>query len=193
MFSQPPNDAIILFSNRTYIMYQPRHVANALITTASLANQTMSQMRLQKMLYIIHGVYSVWHKEPLLPEVFEAWQYGPAIDSILRGYDDFDPVFRELTNTNQKREHVVMPPKSDVKFWNTLQQVYRDFAEYSDHALSTLEHDQFSAWFILQQQGLLGETIPQALIVEHFEKHILPVLGIVKEESNVIKVDFNPY
>lgn len=171
-------------------MYQPRHVANALLERAELTGLAMSQMRLQKMLYFFHGCYSVWHDEPLLPEVFEVWQYGPAIDTILREYTEGDPCIceRYVANSTYK----LTPPKSDTKFWSSLDTVWSYFSKYDDHQLSNMAHCEGSPWAEMMKRKMLNHTIPQHMIIEYFKTITSQPNKVIKKEDNVVHVEFGP-
>lgn len=46
----------------------------------------ISNIKLQKLLYLVFGEYYLAKKKKLFPEPFQAWQYGPVVASV---YDEF--------------------------------------------------------------------------------------------------------
>ena len=48
----------------------------------------ISNPKLQKLLYYAQGLYLALYGKPLFREPIEAWQYGPAIDSVYQSYKD---------------------------------------------------------------------------------------------------------
>ena len=46
----------------------------------------LTNIKLQKLLYLVFGEYYLDHGKPLFRETFEAWQYGPVVASV---YDEF--------------------------------------------------------------------------------------------------------
>lgn len=48
----------------------------------------ISNPKLQKLLYYAQGIYLALYGKPLFREPIEAWQYGPAIDSVYQKYAD---------------------------------------------------------------------------------------------------------
>jgi len=47
-----------------------------------LSKWTVTNLKLQKILYIAHMVYMGRNKKPLIFEQFEAWDYGPVVNSL---------------------------------------------------------------------------------------------------------------
>lgn len=47
----------------------------------------VTQMKLQKMVYIAHGYHLARYDSPLIEETFEAWKFGPVVPSIYREYN----------------------------------------------------------------------------------------------------------
>src|SRR5712671_6840917 len=55
----------------------PRAVANLLLKEARVRGQRVSNLKLQKLLFLCHALYLVRTGRPLVRGSFEAWQYGP--------------------------------------------------------------------------------------------------------------------
>ena len=59
--------------------YPAAKVANEFISYADHLRQPLTNMQLQKLVYIAHGFYLAWRDEPLVSEEVKAWQWGPVI------------------------------------------------------------------------------------------------------------------
>src|SRR5882757_6997431 len=55
----------------------PRAVANLLLKEARSRGHHISNLKLQKLLFLCHAFYLVETGRPLVRGSFEAWQYGP--------------------------------------------------------------------------------------------------------------------
>src|SRR5690348_2726800 len=62
--------------------YDPRAVANYFLDLASVDGESISPLKLQKLLYFGHGWHLAITGEPLLSERIRAWKYGPVVESI---------------------------------------------------------------------------------------------------------------
>ncbi|WP_158922985.1 type II toxin-antitoxin system antitoxin SocA domain-containing protein [Acidisphaera sp. S103] len=58
--------------------------ASAAATACKLRNRQLSNLALQKVLYIAHMVHLGRCKDPLVDERFQAWDYGPVLPSLYR-------------------------------------------------------------------------------------------------------------
>jgi uncharacterized phage-associated protein len=71
--------------------YNAKAIANFFLDLARVHGQSLTPMKLQKLIYYANGWHSAIKGEPLIDEQVEAWPYGPVIPSIYR-------VFREYGN-----------------------------------------------------------------------------------------------
>jgi uncharacterized phage-associated protein len=64
-------------------MYSSEEVANYFLLKSREENEPLSNLKLQKMVYLAHGLYLVdTDGEPLLKDRIEVWPYGPVISSL---------------------------------------------------------------------------------------------------------------
>lgn len=72
-------------------MYRSVDVAWKMLQLAKEKGIQLSNLQLQKLVYIAHGYLLAWKLTPLIREDVEAWNYGPVIASIyheFKGYGD---------------------------------------------------------------------------------------------------------
>lgn len=53
------------------------------------AGDSISNLKLQKLLYYAQGAYLALYDEPLFPEPIEAWMHGPVVPEVYRHYRKF--------------------------------------------------------------------------------------------------------
>ena len=51
---------------------------------------TISNLKLQKLLYLAQGFFLAIYGEPLFPEHIEAWTHGPVVPEIYRRFKRFE-------------------------------------------------------------------------------------------------------
>ena len=61
-------------------------LAKYIVHKTNHSEYTITNLKLQKILYYIAGVYAGVNHEPLFTEEIEAWQYGPVIRSVYIQY-----------------------------------------------------------------------------------------------------------
>ena len=116
-------------------------IANFLISTSSVVGmKDMTNLKLNKLVYFVQGIYCAKTGKPLFPDSIEAWTYGPVIralydkykcygDSIITGVDSS---YNENCFTNEELD--------------ILTDVVIMFKGYSASQLVELTHMQNKAW-----------------------------------------------
>ena len=66
--------------------YSASHIAAILVMRGIEERNYLSQMKLQKVVFFAHGYHLARYDEPLIVENFQAWKFGPVLQSI---YHDF--------------------------------------------------------------------------------------------------------
>lgn len=67
-------------------MYRASLIAKYVITREADDGRSVSNLRLQKLLYFIQASFIQQKKEPCFFEEFYAWDYGPVIPTVYREY-----------------------------------------------------------------------------------------------------------
>jgi uncharacterized phage-associated protein len=127
-------------------------IANEFLLRARAEGRHLTQMHLQKLIYLAHGWNLAVNGEPLIEDRFEAWEYGPVlrrlydatraygsqnINSLLRWgqdtpfpYDDYGEAKTELLESER----------------DVVDEVWRIYGGYPAFKLSALTHEPESPW-----------------------------------------------
>ena len=99
------------------------------------AGDTISNLKLQKLLYYAQGVTLALTGNPLFPEAIEAWQHGPVVPSVYRKYKDSGagPV---------KLDGGVDFDQFDENTREILNDVYQVYCQFSAWKLRNMTHDE---------------------------------------------------
>jgi len=62
--------------------YSAIEIAWKMLKVAKNKGIKLSNLQLQKLIYIAHGYMLGWKNKPLSKDAMEAWEYGPVIDSV---------------------------------------------------------------------------------------------------------------
>jgi len=154
-------------------LYSSLAIANEFIERGANSNLPVTQMHLQKLLYIAHGWNLAIHNKALVEDPFEAWEYGPvvrklydavrrygrsSISKLLRWGDDTDFPFDDggiarANLTNEERAIV-------DKVWAT-------YGHLEAFKLSALTHADRSPWARTYVPGK-NRPIENNLIQDYF-------------------------
>ena len=70
-------------------MYDVQDVAEYVITYSEDKDYGISNLKLQKILYLIQAYFLIQTKKPCFSEEIEAWDFGPVIPEVYRRYKQF--------------------------------------------------------------------------------------------------------
>lgn len=130
-------------------MYDPRIIANYIIRHASESERPVTNLALQKLLYLAHAQFYIRFKKPLVKGYFEAWQFGPVMPSIYRELKKFgrDPIQEEFLDVDLFTGEVRSLPFIDEEdVVSHLEDVTHYFKKYSAGQLVDVTHAEGGPW-----------------------------------------------
>lgn len=139
-------------------------VANAFIQLAEQEGASISNMKLQKLVYFAQGFYAAFNNgQALFEEEIEAWKYGPVIPDLYHKFKIYlagaiPPThpYRDTTPLNANERAVVE--------W-----VYKNLGQHSAIKLSDFSHTQGSPWDVVFNGGVADRQITVGGMMRYFE------------------------
>lgn len=117
--------------------YKALDIANKIISKTDLEHgDTISNLKLQKMMYYQQGFHLAYFGTPLFDEDIVAWQYGPVVPSIYQEYKSF-----ESNSISTSKEGISLSDDEEELFNN----VYEEYNQFSAVALMKMTHEE-SPW-----------------------------------------------
>ena len=112
--------------------YKALDIANKIISKTDLEHgDTISNLKLQKMLYYQQGFHLAYFGTPLFDEDIVAWQYGPVVPSV----------YKEYKSISTSEEGISLSDDEEELFNN----VYEEYNQFSAVALMKMTHEE-SPW-----------------------------------------------
>lgn len=157
-------------------MYRSVDVAWKMLQIAKDKGISLSNLQLQKLVYIAHGYLLGWKLTPLIQEPVEAWTYGPVIAPIYHEFKDYGdrkievgpPVVTELDN--------------DEDACAVIASVLDLYGRMDAMSLVNLTHQTNTPWDeAWNKQGgrnYYSYSIDNELIKNHFRKAIANPAGV---------------
>ena len=158
-------------------MYSSLFIASKFIQLGIDQGRPLTPMKLQKMLYLAHGIHLATYGKPLLDEPIEAWSYGPVIPDVYQSFKQWgntpitaypslylkigDRVYTDLNSLDAEAN------KSIGEAWETA----KDFDAIQ---LSEWSHKPGSPWALSYSGPTASAAIPNELIKNYFKKLIQP-------------------
>lgn len=161
--------------------YSAKAIANEFLNFAKQDNIEISQMKLQKLVYISHGFCLALLKKPLIGEKIEAWKYGPVISCLYNEFKNYGS-----SNITSKAKNMIIDddfnisteiPKvndNDSETIDLLKAVWEKYKVLTASNLSDLTHRDGTPWAKVFKEGVPNLIISNEIITEHYKQ----LLGI---------------
>lgn len=147
-------------------MYSAESVANSFLDLARRDQKSLTNMQLQKLVYIAHGYHLARTGAPLFHNNIHAFEWGPVIPNLyktLRQYGAGD--VRDFIQTDGA------PIGDDAAEMEIIREVWQDYKEFSGLELSDLTHRKGSPWSETWRTNQFG-VISDELIAEHYRRDL---------------------
>ncbi len=122
------------------MVYSVIDVANKFIDLAKKDN-CLTNMQLQKMVYIAHGFNLALRDTKLYYEDTRAWNFGPVVPELYKELQKYGS-----SEVTEKIESDNLNDKFDKGSSAIIQAVYNNYKQYSGMQLSDLTHQDGTPW-----------------------------------------------
>lgn len=158
--------------------HDAKAIANVFYKLARSEGKRLTNMQLQKLVYIAHGFNLAVLDEALFDDTVRAWEYGPVIPALydeLKQYGAGEVKARLLTRTP--------PVKEDDPEMKVIRAVWNAYGKYSGIELSAMTHKAGTPWHQMYEPGKRNE-IPNKVIKEYY-RQLLNVRPAAPNEAAV--------
>ena len=157
-------------------------IANEFLKRAQAEGRVLTNMHVQKLVYIAHGWNLAVNNEPLIDEPFQAWDFGPVAPELYQAMKRYGsgPITRllrygdetpyDFSDAGETATSSLLAPERDV-----IDQVWNDFKSYEAFQLSALTHEKRSPWFDVYYSRGRSAPIANNKIQEYFQELADPV------------------
>ena len=170
--------------------HRPEAVANEFLEHAGVHGLT--QLQIQKLVYIAHGWTLVIENKPLTNEQPEAWDRGPVYPNLRKRlvYTGSKPTSRKIHENDhdpitwfyEKARGKEIKAKFSAQESSIIENVWERYKTYDGFKLSNLTHQKDTAWYNTYHNDGRNHVISDDLTREHYEK--LAKLALKKVNSN---------
>ena len=143
--------------------YDSFQVANAFLELAKNESVPLTNMQLQKLVFLAQGYSLALLNEPITYHNIHAWTWGPVLPKLYKQFKDFGS--GTINRLAASSEEVV--PKDSPEY-GVILGVWRKFGHMNGGQLSSLTHEVESPWEITWKLDKFG-IIPPALIGKFYK------------------------
>ena len=151
------------------IHYTPSHIANFFL---SKKNHKISNLALNKLVYITEGFSLAKHRKDLFAEDIEAWTYGPVIPSLYHEFKFYgsNPIksFSNVFFEGSKKKYPTIN-KNDKDLQNILDIVWGCYYSKEGGDFIELTHKEGTPWSSVYKKDHKGIIIPKTIIEIYYK------------------------
>lgn len=141
------------------------HIANKIIAnTNTNQGETISNLKLQKMLYYLQGFFIAVFDKKLFEEPIEAWQYGPVVRDVYFHFKEFG---QNSISLEKNEEIITLESEEEALF----RDVMEEYGQFSAIKLMNMTHEELP-WKKTFNESPQGE-ISCELLKEYFKTQIV--------------------
>lgn len=140
-------------------------ISNKIIANTDIAQgETISNLKLQKLLYYLQGFFIAVYDRKLFDEPIEAWQYGPVVRDAYIHFKNFGSASISLND-----EVVVIDlPTNESELFD---EVLNEYGQFSAIKLMNMTHEELP-WKKTFNENPQGE-ITYGLLKEYFKTQLV--------------------
>ena len=149
------------FTRKRTAIYPAGEVARKVVAATNvLFGDSITNLKLQKLLYFLQGYFVVKTGKPLFTEDIQAWEFGPVVPEVYKEYRIFGSSALPVEN----REVVLRLSEDEEKLFG---EVYKEYNRYSASDLVEMTHNQ-TPWIEHYNAASKNEVIPLNEIQSYF-------------------------
>ena len=127
-------------------------VANSILQRSLDEDRLITHLKLQKLLYILHGWHLSIQGTPAFQESIEAWAYGPVVASVYRRFKHCGDQKIEEKDIGGKALQVSR--KKDPGLHTILDMVWKNYKDRTSFELVDLTHARGTPWDIVYSKDI---------------------------------------
>jgi uncharacterized phage-associated protein len=153
--------------------YPASVIAYAFVKKGIEEGNYVTQMKLQKIVYFAHGYHLAKYGEPLINEEFEAWKFGPVVQTIYQDYKLYgsDNIIDTGLITNESE--ALEGTKLDASAMDAINYTWDVTKHLNAGQLSRWSHLEGSPWAQVYNGKQPSIPIKNTAIEDYFKKVLL--------------------
>lgn len=125
----------------------PKDIARYILYRFVFDGDTITNLKMQKVLYYVYAWHLVLHKERCFEEKFQAWPIGPVLYSIYKDLKrfGFQPIDASFSGIKDEKDLEKLKDAIGSKLLAIIDNVYKAYGVKSSFELVSLTHNE-SPW-----------------------------------------------
>lgn len=164
MLNKISNEDCKMSESREYLA---QAAARTMIGRASTKGLAITNLKIQKLLYFAHGLMLSLYGRGLVNENFQAWKYGPVVESLYHALKFFGP--STIPPSSVFITHWEQIPNNDDEAIFAIDSVLDQLGNCSGGRLIDLSHDKNGPWYSVYHDKTKNIEIENDAIKAYFD------------------------
>jgi uncharacterized phage-associated protein len=154
--------------------YKSGAIANAFLGKALQTGESVTHLKLQKLVYLAAGYYAVAKGVPLFDCSIEAWEHGPIVPDLYQNFIEFGGAPISISTTDENGGPL-RAPIEDLDAMRVVDFVWATYGKFSDVALATLANEDGSPWSRTKRvrAGVRNPDIDEKTLRDYFSLFVI--------------------
>lgn len=148
----------------------PQAVANVFLELAKADGKELSNLKLQKLVFLAHGFSLALFDKPLQYRDVHAWQYGPVIPHLYKSLRKYGA--DKVTEPIETDDKVDNP--SDE--YDLIKTVWKSYSRFSASQLVNITHKKDAPWAIAWEKKTFS-MIDSKMLKDYYVKYLSDAKG----------------
>ena len=122
-----------------------RDISRYLVYKSAFYGDTITNLKLQKLLYYVYVWYLVLHKKNAFSEKFQAWPIGPVLPSVYKYLSEYkaDPIDPDYSGVSSEAGLKELENQLGQDLVDTIGKVFDAYGSKTAFELVNMTHDEF--------------------------------------------------
>jgi uncharacterized phage-associated protein len=150
-------------------MYKATTIANEIVRQCHQQSFSVSNLKLQKLLYFVQAYALAEFDEPAFDDRIEAWEYGPVVPNVYQFFKIYGPnpiPLKHYFSDIDKPERELLTEN----ILTAISSILTQLGKVNAFSLVDLSHEEGSPWHSVYKPLISGAEIPNALIKEYYSE-----------------------
>jgi uncharacterized phage-associated protein len=153
------------------VIYKPSWVANTFLMRARVDGVSdIDPLKIQKLVYFLHGWHLAVRGHPAVGERFEAWPHGPVLSSLYHQFKEYryHRIYGFAKDVQPETGEVksLYVNEKDREFYDVFDRVWNRYKSFSGSELSDMTHQPSTPWSYARKNGM--QYLSDQMIRDHF-------------------------
>ena len=165
-------------------------ISNYILDYLESSNVSVSNLKLQKLLYFSYGIYLQSYNTKLFENKIEAWMRGPVVEAVYKEFKNhkYNPITTRACKESELEEndsiaYKLMENAENKNIIHALKVSCAYYGKKSADELVSITHEPDTAWSKVYKRNIPHITLDDGDILQDFNTYVPKIVDFFKNKS----------